>query len=202
MEKEKTFKISLLIKIALLVIACILFGFAVRSCVNARTQDQFVIMSSSDMHGRYWDKDFQTNEEVPVNALSLSTAVKETKDQFDDRTVLFDNGDFYQGSLIESFNLTSEKAGQIKNVDPCTICLDEMKYDGFNLGNHEFDYKYSLVQENYEYIKENCSLVSANIYNAKTGERIFKPYFTKTFKVDGQFLKVGVIGLENTDCSL
>ena len=95
--------------------------------------------------------------------------------------------------------VTTEK---VKGLHSCSVVVDEIKYDGFSLGNHEYDYDYSLMEKNYDYIKDATTYVCANMYDSVTGERLFEPYFTKTFKIDGDFLKVGVIGLENPDIGL
>lgn len=194
-------KKSNIFAIAFIVLVCVLLGFGITSCVNSQTQDEFVVLSTSDMNGKVWEKDIQTGEKVPENLLAACSAIKDSRSLFDDRTITYDCGDLYQNSLIESFNL-SKKDKNLPELDPSTICMDEIKYDGYTLGNHEFNYKYSLLQTNYEYIKAKTSLVSANVYDRTTGQRLFDPYITKTFKVDGQFFKVGIIGLENTDCAL
>lgn len=134
--------------------------------------------------------------------LSASSVIKEAKNHFGDRTILYDNGDLYQESLIESLGLTNPDKKAVKDINPCTIALDELKYDGFTLGNHEFDYKYELMNKNYEYIKQNTSLVAANVYEKGTNNRIFKPYITKTIKVSSNYFKIGIIGLENPECYL
>lgn len=191
-----------IVQIVLLVFVCILLGFAIRSCANADTQDEFVVLSTADMNGKIWYKDVQTGEDEPNNLLAASSAIKDARAGFEDRTITYDNGDLYQNSLIESLNLNEKNTDIVKGVQPCTLAMDEMKYDGYTLGNHEFNYKYSLLQTNYEYIKDRTTLVSANIYDKATGQRLFTPYITKTFKVDGNFFKVGIIGLDNPDCSL
>ena len=153
------------------------------------------------MNGRVWDKDIQTGEDSTNNMLTVSTIVKDVRNTYGDRVVTYDAGDLYQDSLINSLDLSEKNEDVVKGVEPCTIAMDEVRYDGYTLGNHEFNYKYSLLQTNYEYIKENTTLVSANVYDKK-GNRLLTPYITKTFKVDGDFLKVGIIGLENPDCTL
>lgn len=201
MENHKI-NIKRLVQGILLVAVSVLIGVGIRSCMAAQTADQFVVLSTSDMNGNVWESDVQTGEPTPNNMLAASSLIKDIRNNFDDRTITYDNGDLYQGSLIQSFDLEERRGDIVKDIEPETICMDEIKYDGFTLGNHEFNYKYTLLQSNYEYFKNTTSLVSANIYDKQTGNRIFDPYFTKTFKVDGEFLKVGIIGLENPDCSL
>lgn len=45
------------------------------------------------------------------------------------------------------------------------------------------------------------AVLAANVYYEATGENVFTPYTTKELTVAGQKLKVGILGIENTDCS-
>ena len=90
------------------------------------------------------------------------------------------------------------------------LALRNIGYDAFVLGNHEFNYSWEVMQSMYGQLKaeddENGSSVDvlgANLYwrdGDNAGQNAFTPYITKTFQVDGQEFKVGIIGFENTDC--
>ena len=69
--------------------------------------------------------------------LNQATAVKEIREQYDDRTILFDNGDLFQGTVMSSTNLTESAAGIDVDINPCAKALEEIGYDGYTLGNHE-----------------------------------------------------------------
>lgn len=201
MKAKKSDK-STKIKIIVLIIACILFGAFLNYCSKGYTEDKFEILSTTDMGGYVWDQNIQSKENTPNNLLAASTAIKESRRDFGDRTITWDSGNLWQDSLIESLGLATASGDKTNNLHSCAVVIDEINYDGFSLGNHEYNNDYHLLNLNYNYFKDKTSYICANIYDSKTGERTFQPYITKTFKVDGDFLKVGIIGLENPDIAL
>lgn len=190
------------IKIVILIIVCVLFGALLNNCARGKTEDKFEILSTTDMGGRVWDQNFQSGKSQPNNLLAASTAIKQERARYGNRTITWDSGNLWQDTLLESLGLAKVTTDRIQNLHSCSVAVDEIKYDGFSMGNHDYYADFSLMEENYEYFKENSTYVCANIYDSVTKERIFQPYMTKTFKVDGNFLKVGIIGLENPDIGL
>lgn len=190
------------IKIIILVIVCVLFGAWLNNCSKGFTEDKFEVLSTTDMGGLIWDQGLQTGENQPNNLLAASTAIKQSRANYGNRTITWDSGNLWQDTLLESLGLAEVNSDKIKDIHSCSIVADEIKYDGFNLGNHENNFDYDLMEDNYNYIKDSSTYVCANIYDSATNERIFQPYLTKTFKINGGFLKVGIIGLENPDIGL
>ncbi len=66
-------------------------------------------------------------------------------------------------------------------------------YDAMAIGNHEFDNPLTVLRQQEKWVK--FPLLSANIYQKSTGERLFKPW--ALFK--RQDLKIAVIGLTTDD---
>ena len=66
-------------------------------------------------------------------------------------------------------------------------------YDAMAIGNHEFDNPLTVLRQQEKWAK--FPLLSANIYQKSTGERLFKPW--ALFK--RQDLKIAVIGLTTDD---
>lgn len=157
-------------------------------------------MSTTDIHGKIWEEYLESGKPEKNTMLAASTAVSKVRDKFADKTVLFDNGDLYQGSIISTLDIPQKYSDIDTVINPTTQCMLHMKYDGFTLGNHEFNYAFSQMSLNYDILeKYGTQLVCANIYYRGNNERVFKPYMTKTLDVDGTQVKVGIIGLENTD---
>lgn len=143
----------------------------------------------------------ESGKKEPDNLLCAATAAKRVRDQYGEKTLLWDNGDLYQGSILSTIDIPQKLTDINSSVNPTALAVNYMNYDGFNFGNHEFNYSYSALDPVYEYLKENgIPHVCANIYYKGNGERVFSPYFTKKINVDGTEIKIGVIGLENTDC--
>lgn len=50
--RKKKFKLFHVFQIVFVVFVCVFMGYLVRSCINDQTLDQFVVMSTTDIHGR------------------------------------------------------------------------------------------------------------------------------------------------------
>lgn len=163
--------------------------------------NQFVIMSTTDIHGNVWNKDLVTEEDNPNNILRASTAASKIKQAYRDRSILVDNGDLYQGSPITVGNIMEQAAGQADGPNPAALALKHMQYDAFGLGNHEFNYKFDVMKNTYKYLNDQgVPCICANLYFEDSGKRVFDPYLIKTINVNGNDVKIAIIGLENFDC--
>ena len=131
--------------------------------------------------------------------LAEATAVKQIRDNFGDKTVLFDNGDLYQGTSLSTIDIPKKNTDVEESANPTSKCMKEIAYDGYTLGNHEFNYNTDDMQKCHKYLEGSAHLVCANIYYPGNGKRVYKPYMTKNINVDGQNIKIGIIGLTNTD---
>ena len=166
---------------------------------------EIMVMSTTDMHGKVWDTDVLTDASVNNSLLKVATAVDSIRAEYEN-TILIDNGDLFQGTTISTYNILSQNGEN----NPMVLALRNIGYDALVLGNHEFNYSWEVMQSMYGQLKaeddENGSSVDvlgANLYwrdGDNAGQNAFTPYITKTFQVDGQEFKVGIIGFENTDC--
>ena len=113
---------------------------------------EFVLMTTTDMHGKCWNMNILNDTPVNNSLLRVATAVKAARAQYGDNVVLIDNGDLFQGTPISSYNI---QCGGKEN--PMAIALKYIGYDVFVLGNHEFNYSYSTMQKIYEYLQSGNS---------------------------------------------
>lgn len=200
-QNKKNNKVTFFVVLSVLVI----LGFAAYTfvCINDihfdNNQDKFVIMSTTDVHGKSWDKKLETNTDEPNNLLCASTGVSQIRSQYPGRDLLLDNGDFYQGTVFSTLPLFEQFIGKTNILNPTAYCMKHMKYDAFNLGNHEFNWPIDTLSQYFFYLSDTSQLVCANIYYPGNNERVFKPYTTKTINVGGNDIKIGIIGLENID---
>ena len=172
--------------------------------VSAETSDstQFVLMSTADVHGKVWNKNLLNDTSVNNSLLNVATAVKEIRGEYGENTLLVDNGDLYQGTPVASYHISQYSQGQVYDINPVTLALEYIGFDTYTLGNHEFNYPWETMVDFYNYLETKgipCSC--ANLYFEDTGERVFAPYYTKTLTLAGQEFVIGVIGIENTDCT-
>lgn len=163
-------------------------------------------------------KNVLTDETVENSLLKVSTAVKEERvAKGDDNVILIDNGDSFQGTPVSSYSITNNSLPA-----PMAMAYKYIGYDAFVLGNHEFNYSWNVMKQVYDYMEadnidvdnngtneKSVAVLAANIVYKETkdgnaaGDNVFTPYTIKEVSVGsgGGIVKVGILGLENTDCT-
>lgn len=137
------------------------------------------IFMINDSHGSFVDGQTPGMEKI-------ASALKDLSEQ-NGEYLKIANGDIFQGSYVSS----------ILYGKPMIDALNEMKFDAFVLGNHEFDWGLDEIAKykdgNLENGEANFPFVCANIIDKRTNELVswLEPYTTVTI---GD-VKVGVIGL-------
>lgn len=95
------------------------------------------------------------------------------------QTLILDAGDVFQGTPYYNFYLG----------EPDIQAMGLMGYHAMTVGNHDLDN--GLANLNKQTASAPFPVLNANIVDAKTGQRLFKPY--QIFAVNG--VKIAVIGL-------
>ena len=171
---------------------------------------EFVVLSTTDMHGRCWDKNVLNDTNTNNSMLNVATAVAGIRAEHEN-VILLDNGDTYQGTPISSYQLTLQKLGQTDLPNPMALCMKEIGYTAATIGNHEFNYAWDVMEEVREYLAdpEEGNVVEslcANLYWDGTdgiheaGTNVFTPYIFQEYTFGEETYKIAIIGFENTDC--
>lgn len=161
----------------------------------------FAVLSTTDMHGKCWDTNVLTDGTESNNMLKVKTAVNQIRKDYKN-VILVDNGDLYQGTPVSSVQLNKYTQGLSEDPLAMAVCLADIGYDASVLGNHEFNYSWKTMQDARAYLAEQgVSTICANLYYEETGENVFTPYITKNIKVGSVNFRVGILGLESTDCT-
>ena len=156
------------------------------------------VLATTDVHSHAVDYDYFTGQTFgakdSAKALGmdhLSTAIKQLRtERGAESTLLLDNGDANQGTPLASYYQQHRIA---ETTDPMASVFNMLGYDAGVVGNHEFNYG---LEASAQYVDDlNMPLLGANVIDVKTGQPAYKPYemFTKT--VNGEEVKVGVIGV-------
>lgn len=158
------------------------------------TPQKITILGTSDVHGQLWNWSYEDDKELPVGLSQVSTVVNQVRAQNPAGTVLIDNGDNIQGTILTD-DLYNKAPLVNEKTHPMITAMNVMKYDAMVLGNHEFNFGLPLIQK----IQKEATfpILSANTYN-KDGSRFVEGTTTKELDLnqDGQpDLKVGIIGL-------
>ncbi|HYH04513.1 MAG TPA: metallophosphoesterase, partial [Bacillota bacterium] len=150
--------------------------------VWAFDQTTVTILGTSDLHGRLYAWDYAIDSEDKAAGLAkVASVVKETRSQ-NPNTILVDNGDTIQDNMAELFNGDP--------VHPMILAMNELHYDTWTLGNHEFNFGLDLLNRAIKGSK--ATVLAGNIY-MKNGKKFVNGY--KIVTVGG--VRVAIIGMTN-----
>ncbi|MCR5160327.1 MAG: 5'-nucleotidase C-terminal domain-containing protein [Lachnospiraceae bacterium] len=166
-----------------------------------------VILSTTDMHGKCWNTNVLTDSPQRGSMLRVSSAVSQIREEYGEENVLLvDNGDLFQGTPVSQIQLLRYSSGESTDPPAMALCLKEIGYDAFVLGNHEFNYDWAAMSAAYRWLEDNgVPVLAANVCYDGTdaehaaGENAFTPYIIKTITVNGHEHKIGILGFENSD---
>ena len=162
----------------------------------------FAILSTTDVHGKVWDANILTDGIEYNSLLSIKTAANEVRAELGaENVLLIDNGDLYQGNPVSTVQLSKITSGESDWPAVMALALADMEYTAAALGNHEWNYPYATMEGIRSYLAENgVPTLCANLYH-EDGTNAYTPYIIREIAVGDQTLKIGVLGLENTDCT-
>jgi len=135
---------------------------------------ELVIFQTNDIHG-YLRKEWQDNQN---GFLALATVIKTERNKYLKNSLLIDCGDLIQGSFI-----ASKTKGQIG-----VTFLNELKYDIWVPGNHEFDFGIDVLTKIIQQV--DCDVLMANI-NLEKNISSVKPW--SIYHKNG--IKIAVLGI-------
>ena len=158
--------------VLLLLVLFSLFSFAKK--VN------IVILETSDLHGRLFSYDYAIDQvDNSAGLTKVATIIKEERAK-NKNLILADNGDTVQDNNAELFNSMP--------IHPMIQGLNDLKYDFWTLGNHEFNFEKEFLLKNISGFKGK--VLSANVIK-EDGKPLVNPYIIKN--IDG--VRVAFIGM-------
>ncbi|HGM4841067.1 TPA: bifunctional UDP-sugar hydrolase/5'-nucleotidase UshA [Serratia marcescens] len=139
------------------------------------------ILHTNDHHGHFWQND---HGEYGLGAQkTLVDGIRQEVAAQGGSLLLLSGGDINTG-VPES---------DLQDAEPDFRGMNLVGYDAMAIGNHEFDNPLSVLRQQEKWA--TFPLLSANIYQKSTGQRLFKPYAL----FDKQGIKIAVIGLTTDD---
>lgn len=139
------------------------------------------VLHTNDHHGHFWQS--KIGEYGLAAQKTLVDQIRQEVKEKGGNLLVLSGGDVNTG-VPESDFLFAE---------PDFIGMNEVGYDAMAVGNHEFDNPLETIRQQEKWAK--FPFLSANIYDKKSGKRLFKPY--QIFERQG--LKIAVIGLTTDD---
>ncbi|ELB2073552.1 bifunctional UDP-sugar hydrolase/5'-nucleotidase [Vibrio parahaemolyticus] len=148
---------------------------------NSDTTYKLTVLHTNDHHGRFWQ-----NKHGEYGMAARKTLIDDLRDEIQAEggsVLLLSGGDINTG-VPES---------DLQDAEPDFKGMSKIGYDAMALGNHEFDNPLDVLFKQQDWA--NFPMLSANIYDKKTGKRLFQPYamFNK------QGIKIAIIGLTTED---
>ncbi|RBW67164.1 bifunctional UDP-sugar hydrolase/5'-nucleotidase [Vibrionales bacterium C3R12] len=148
---------------------------------NVDTTYKLTVLHTNDNHGRFWQ-----NKYGEYGMAARKTLIDELRADVraeGGSVLLLSGGDINTG-VPES---------DLQDAEPDFKGMTKIGYDAMALGNHEFDNPLEVLFKQKEWA--DFPMLSANIYDKETGERLFQAY--QMF--DKQGIKIAVIGLTTED---
>ncbi|WP_282178180.1 bifunctional UDP-sugar hydrolase/5'-nucleotidase UshA [Vibrio nereis] len=142
---------------------------------------KLTVLHTNDHHGRFWQ-----NKYGEYGMAARKTLIDELRAEIKAEggsVLLLSGGDINTG-VPES---------DLQDAEPDFKGMSKIGYDAMALGNHEFDNPIEVLLQQKDWA--NFPMLSANIYDKKTGERMFQAY--EVFEKQG--IKIAVIGLTTED---
>ncbi len=97
------------------------------------------IFGTSDLHVHLLPYDYYADRPVPSVGLAQTVALLERLRAGQPNALLFDNGDFLQGTPLSDY-IALESGFCRGDLHPVIAAMNEVGYDAATLGNHEFNY--------------------------------------------------------------
>ena len=163
---------------------CSLFALSAVSTAMAQ-EVNIKLLGTSDIHGRVVPWSYGADvEDKSGSYAQIATDVKDVRKN-NKNVVLVDVGDAIQDNQVDVF----AKDKKYYKDHPIPKVLNEMKYDIFVLGNHEFNFGMKALDEILKDIK--AKKLTANFYHKKNDKR----YIDATTIIEKDGVKLGIIGL-------
>lgn len=170
--------------------AFMLFGFVTPNKVLAADGDteNIEIIATSDLHGKFMPWDYATNKEDKSGSLTQLTTILRGLRQANPNSILVDAGDTIQGNSSELFLKD--------NLHPMMLAMNEMGYETWSLGNHEFNYGVPTLKKVMNEFKNTA--LCANVYEqdgvTRLGNNPGYKIVERTLS-NGDKVKVAIIGM-------
>ena len=152
----------------------------VKALASTGDTTQLTILGTSDVHGRFMPWDYATDTEDRSGSLvQLYTAIKKIR-QETPNVILVDCGDSIQDNSVEQFNTQPHQ--------PMIVAMNEMNYDTWTMGNHEFNFGLDVLKHVTDQFKGKK--LCGNVYH-ENGQRYLPAYAI----IEKAGIKIGIIGL-------
>ncbi len=156
-------------------------------------------MATSDIHAHLMPHDYYADAKSDRVGLVRTAGLIATARAEAANCLLFDNGDFLQGSPLGAYIAKSHGPDKTK-IHPIIDAMNHLRYDAATLGNHEFNYGLEFLEHTLK--GASFPVVSANVFKT-SGPKAATPFVPPYVILDRVvldshgtelLLRIGVIG--------
>lgn len=160
------------------------------------------IVETTDLHMHLFPYDYYAARRSPTHGLAHAAGLVALLRASSPNVLLFDNGDFLQGSPLGDYAASARGIGP-GDLHPAIAAMNHMGYDAVTVGNHEFNYGLGFLERALN--GATFPVVTANVLRSRAVDprkdrTLLPPYALLDRVVLDRFgrphpLRVGVIGL-------
>lgn len=165
-----------------------IFGIVFPSMSFAEGENvNITILGTTDMHANIFNWSYEDGDEKDdIGMAKVYSVVTETRKE-NPNTLLIDNGDTIQGTILSDdlYNTRKELPHPVIDV------MNFMGYDSMTLGNHEFNFGLDMIEKIQK--EADFPILAANARYKKDDSYLVEPYTV----VEVAGVKVGILGLTN-----
>lgn len=152
------------------------------------------VFSTSDIHGSVIGWNYFTAQPADVGLAKVSTIINGARaaQTADDDMLIVDAGDILQGTPLDTYMVKNQSEWQA-GEHPMFAAFNKIGYAAITCGNHEFNFGLDYLRKA---VGSNENMLGGNVIDDKTGKTWsgVRPYIMRTVKIDGEQVKVGIIG--------
>jgi 2',3'-cyclic-nucleotide 2'-phosphodiesterase/3'-nucleotidase len=184
---------------------------------------RLTVLGTTDTHGHvlnwdyFKDAEFDDAQHNDVGLAKISTLVNAIRaERGRCATLMLDAGDTIQGTPLSYYYARVDPiTGAGAPIHPMAAAMNAIGYDAAALGNHEFNYGVEVLRTFQSQLDH--PLLGANALDWNTGEPVFPEFLIKKVYVgdrashrdhgpkhrhDGEFVRVGIVGLVTPGCAI
>jgi 2',3'-cyclic-nucleotide 2'-phosphodiesterase/3'-nucleotidase len=160
------------------------------------------ILQTTDLHAHVFPYDYYSDCPIETSGLARTAALVAQMRAGADNSVLFDNGDWLQGSALGDY-IAYDRGLKDGDLHPVIAAMNTLNYDAAAIGNHEFNYGLrflmaALGRSNFPFVCANALVKKAA--RARDDTRLLPPYVLLDRQIrDGlgalHPIRIGVLGL-------
>ncbi|MFN3211324.1 MAG: metallophosphoesterase, partial [Roseovarius sp.] len=156
------------------------------------------VLGTTDVHAHILPHDYPRDTTVQDYGLARTATLIRRARAEARNTVLFDNGDFLQGSVLG--DLVAGPDGDWAGPHPVIEAMNRLGYDAVNLGNHEFNFGldwlvHTLAAARFPVICANALRLDGDGVAPLRPPHVLLPLDLRDDQGRGHVLNLGVLGL-------